>query len=92
MKIFWDQQAYYHELIIFKALNATEYPNIEDCGIARVFYYGKILKEYNAIAMTLFEETLEYRFKAQRKRFSDLSTLMIFMQTVCELMQLKCEL
>lgn len=85
MKIFWDREAYNHELVIFKALNATEYPNIEDVGIARIFYYGKILKEYNAIAMSSFEETLDYRFKIQKNHFSDLSILMIFMQTVCGL-------
>lgn len=84
MKIFWDSKSYDDELRIFKALNATEYPNIEDIGIARVFYYGKVLGgDYNAIAMTLFEETLENRFKIQAKHFSDLSILMIFVQTVC---------
>lgn len=67
---------------IFEALNATRDPNIEQHDIPRVYYHGKFLNNYNAIAMTLFDETLHDRYLAQNKSLSDLSILMIFKQAV----------
>lgn len=40
--------------------------------------------KYNAIAMSLFQTTLDYRFRLQRKHLSDFSILLIFKQAVCE--------
>lgn len=67
---------------IFQALNATNDLDIEKKGIARVFYYGPFLTNYHAIVMSLFEETLEDRYKLQNQHISDLSILLIFKRTV----------
>lgn len=67
---------------IFQALNATNDLDIEKKGIARVFYAGPILQKYNAIVMSLFEETLEDRYELQNEHISDLSILLIFKRTV----------
>lgn len=53
--------------------------------IPKIFYAGKILGQYDTIAMTLFEETLQDRYLNQKRRglkLSDFSILMIFKQTV----------
>lgn len=70
------------EMRILEALNATGNPNIEEHGIPRVYYHGAFLKNYFAIAMTLFDETLEKRYNIQGGHLSDLSILLIFKQAV----------
>lgn len=67
---------------VFEALNAIRDPYIEQHDIPKIHYHGKILDKYDAIAMTLFDETLQARYMAQNKSLSDLSILMIFKQAV----------
>lgn len=63
-------------------LNATEDSEIEKKGIPRIYYHGSILGKYFAIAMTLFDETLDACFKHQNKHFSETTFLLIFKQAV----------
>lgn len=70
------------ELKILEALNAFKDPNIEQHDIPKIYYHGKVLGEYDAIAMSLFDETLEDRYLAQNQNLSDLSILVIFRQAV----------
>lgn len=57
------------------------YPNIEKEGIPRIYYHGKVLGGFNAIAMTLFDGTLDELF-LQQTILSDTSILLIFKQAV----------
>lgn len=43
VKIIWDEHSQDEEMAIFKALNATENPDIEQYGIPRVYYQGPLL-------------------------------------------------
>lgn len=73
------------EMNIFEALKATEDFDITMHRIPRVYYHGRIFIKYFAIAMTLFEETLEDRFehfKCKDRRFSEPTILLIFKQAV----------
>lgn len=69
---------------VYKALNATKNPAIEQIGIAKVYYAGPILAVYDAIALTLFDGTLEnyYNLNKQSGKLPDLTMLEIFGQTV----------
>lgn len=70
--------------MIFQKLNAVKNPKIENNGIPQVYYYGCFLK-YDAIAMTLFEGSIDDRYKIERKarrKFTDTTILSIFLQTV----------
>lgn len=82
VKITMDQSCYDNEIQIYDALNATTDPNIVQYGIPRVFYYGKFLRIYRVIAMTLFDGTLEDLYKKEGN-ISDHSILLIFKQAVC---------
>lgn len=85
VKIIWDEQSQDEEMAIFKALNATENPDIEQYGIPRVYYNGKFLTNYYSIAMTYFDGTLTDRYEKERangRNLSDLTILSIFKQTV----------
>lgn len=73
---------YNQELSIFEALNAIDDPNAESHGIPQVYYRGLVFGKYNAIAMSLFEETVEHRWTVMKKPFSDFSVLQIFKQAV----------
>lgn len=71
------------ELGVFEALNAMRDPNIEQHDIPRIHFHGKILNDkFDAIAMSLFDETLQDRYIVQNKNLSDLSILMIFKRAV----------
>lgn len=83
IKVFLNKQSMEREVAILQALRATKEVNIEDRGIPRVYFFGKITGDYNAIAMTLFDESLEKRYELQGKKISDLSILLIFRQAVC---------
>lgn len=83
IKITWDKKAADQEMRIFKALNAVENPKIENYGIPNVYYYGPINGGYHAIAMTLFDESVEDRYAVQNEQFSDLSILLILKRAVC---------
>lgn len=83
VKIVWDREAFNHEIDVLKALNAIENPQIEDHGIPKIYYHGQILEVYSAIAMTLFDGSLESRFNQEKKHFTDLTILTIFKQAVC---------
>lgn len=69
---------------MFAALNATKNHDIEQIGIPRIYYSGIILREYDAIVMTLFDGTLENYFKQHNisGKLPDSSILDIFSQTV----------
>lgn len=82
VKISDEKEAIEREMRIFKVLNTTEDPLIENKRIPRVFYHGPILGKYFAIVMTLFDETLDARFKHQNKHFSETTFLLIFKQAV----------
>lgn len=72
------------EMNVYKALNATKNPAIEQMGIPKVHYAGPILADYDAIALTLFDGTLEnyYNHHKQSGKLPDLTMLQIFGQTV----------
>lgn len=83
VKIIWDKESMDHEMAIFLALNATNDPEIESHRVPKIFYSGNVLGKYNAIAMTLFDETLEDRYKRQNKQpFAIFTVLLIFKQAV----------
>lgn len=88
IKVFLNQQSMEREVAILQALRAMKEVNIEDRGIPRVYFFGKITGDYNAIAMTLFDESLEKRYELQGKKISDLSILLIFRQAVCTILSL----
>lgn len=71
------------EVTILQALRATKEVNIEERGIPKIYYHGTVLKEYNAIVMTLFDMSLQKCYELQGKQISDLSILLIFRQAVC---------
>lgn len=84
VKININEDDFNHEMSVFEALNATADPDIESHGIARIFFSGKFMY-YNAIAMTLFDETLDDRIRKQakqKKKISELSILLIFKRAV----------
>lgn len=73
------------EMVIFNALNATKNLKIEKHGIPRVYYNGRFLKYYHAIAMTLFDGTVADRYKTEKingRSLPNLTILSIFMQAV----------
>ncbi|XP_031636953.1 uncharacterized protein LOC116349589 [Contarinia nasturtii] len=82
IKITMDQGCYDREIEIYKALNATSDPNIEQYGIPRIYYHGSLLEKYRVIAMTLFDGTLEDLYKKKGNISPDLSVLIIFKQAV----------
>lgn len=86
VKFILTDSAFDRELEMYKALNATDDPNIEEKGIPRVFCYGSFeswaKEQVHFIAMTLFDGTLEARFKQQEKNISDLSLSLIFRRSV----------
>lgn len=87
MKIIWSDNSFNRELEALEALNATTDPDIEEHGIPRIYYHGQFLHLYNAIAMTLFDESLNDvydRHKTRGEKISELAILLIFKQAVCE--------
>lgn len=74
------------EMRILEALNATGDENIEEHRIPRIYYHGRFRRHHYAIAMTLFDGTVDERFKQQKrseKTISDISILLIFREAVC---------
>lgn len=85
IKISWHKSFYNREIAALKALNAMNTSDTEDHKIPKIYFFGKILEEYDAIAMTLFEGTLQDRHLHQKRKglqLSDSSILMIFKQAV----------
>lgn len=70
------------EIEIYCALGALDDANIEQNGVPRVYYYGRVLSKYYAIAMTLFDETLEDRYQYEGEHLSNLTVLLIFKRLV----------
>lgn len=85
VKIVWDEETWKRETQILSALNATKNHDIDQIGIPRIYYTGPILREYNCIAMTLFDGTLENYFILHTSiagKLPDSSILEIFSQAV----------
>lgn len=84
VKIIHDSASMDKELIIFEKLKAINNPKIENSGIPQVYYHGWFLN-YDAIAMTLFEGSVNDRYEIERKagrKFTDTTILSIFLQAV----------
>lgn len=91
VKIVENETFFDHEVNIYKALNAINNPKIEEHGIPSVYYRGKFLGVYHAIAMTLFDETFQDvcdRYALRGENLSELSSLLIFKEAVCEIYQI----
>lgn len=84
VKIFWSENLMEREKNVFKALKATKNPDIEQIGIPKVYYSGPILRDFDAIAMTLCDGSLESYYQHSKKsgKLPDLIMLEIFRQTV----------
>lgn len=68
------------EMEIYEALHDDD---PESHGIPKVYYHGQVFRvSYKAIAMSLFDETVEQRYAKQSTAFSDFSVLQIFKQAV----------
>lgn len=78
VKIIWNKKSMDNELKVFIALNATKDPNIENYGIPRIYYHGKILGDYNTIVMTLFTGTLGDRYIVKNEHLSNSDLLRYF--------------
>lgn len=84
--------AFDHELKILGALgvinigrNRPGESKIIDNGILPVHYHGQFLNEYFAIAMTLFDETLQDRFKIQienNKKINELDIMLLYKRAI----------
>lgn len=82
VKIVWDQESFNDEVEIYQALGSMNNAKIEDLGIPKVYFYGKVLSKYFAIAMTVFDGTLLNRYEIQNKHLSNLTILLIFRRWV----------
>lgn len=85
IKIIWNKKSMFQERAIINALNAAKDPDIENHGIPRIYYQGRFLQKYNAIAMTLFDETLHDLYEKERlgrRTISDRNFLTIFKHVV----------
>lgn len=82
VKIVWDEESYNDEVEIYQALGSMDNAKIEDEGIPRVYFHGKVLSKYFAIAMTLFDGTLLNRYEIQNEHLSYLTILLIFRRFV----------
>lgn len=84
VKIVWDEESYNDEVEIYQALGSMNNNNnrIEDEGIPRVYFHGKVLSKYFAIAMTLFDGTLLDRYEIQNEHLSNITILLIFRRLV----------
>lgn len=65
-----------------KALNAIDDPNIEKHDIPRVYYHGLIFNRFPAIAMTLFDGSLNDLYERYKGNISESQILFIFKQAV----------
>lgn len=85
IKINTNETVFTEELKGFEALNATVDEDIESHGIPKIYFSGKFLRKYHAIAMTLLDGTLQDRMRKQKKekkKISELSLLLIFRRAV----------
>lgn len=76
-----NQKVIRREINVLNALNAMD-RNIETCDIPRVYYHGNVLDQYLAIAMSLFDGTLDDLYKRYKGNISELQILEIFKQAV----------
>lgn len=84
IKIGWMNHIIDQEIEVYNVLNATEDPEIEQKGIAKIFYHGPILEGYTCIAMTLFGGTVEDYLSPPRWTISDWSIAVIFKRAVIQ--------
>lgn len=82
VKIVWDEESYNDEVRIYERLGAMNDTTIENRGIPKIYYTGKILTDYFCIIMTLFEGTLKDRFEYQNKHFQNITILLMFKRLV----------
>lgn len=82
VKIVWDEEGHDEEVSIYERLGAMTDTTIEDKGIPKVYYHGKIFIDYFCIIMTLFDGTLKDRFDYQNKYFENVTILLIFKRLV----------
>lgn len=82
-----NQKVIRREIKVLNALNAMD-RNIETCDIPRVYYHGMVLDQYLAIAMSLFDGTLDDLYKRYKGNISELQILEIFKQAVSEILNL----
>lgn len=85
IKINTNENNFKEEMKGFEALNATVDKDIETHGIPKVYFSGRFMYRYHAIAMSLFDGTLEDRkrkLKKENKQISELSLLLIFRRAV----------
>lgn len=83
IKITSFYRSFIDEMNVYEALNGKD-ADAESYGIPKVYYHGNVFRvsTYNAIAMSLFEETVEQRYTNNPTPFSDFSILVIFKQAV----------
>lgn len=81
-----NQTAMKQEIKVLNALNAID-ENIEKHDIPRVYYQGEILDQYLAIALSLFDGTLDDLYEQYRENISELQILHIFKQAVSEILK-----
>lgn len=85
IKILVNEVSYKTEMAIYEALHDND---PESHGIPKVYYHGNVfgVSSYKAIAMSLFDETVQQRYKNKTTDistpFSDFSVLLIFKQAV----------
>lgn len=89
IKITDHEGSYSNEMHVLYVLNGIENSNIEVHGIPRVFFSGTFMNCYFVIGMTLFDETLDDRWKKQKKNISELSILLIFRRAVSRQLQIE---
>lgn len=74
-----------NEINIYRAINAIDDEKIENHHIPKVYYHGKFLGIFYAIALSLFDGTLaDYYNNPREKHLSELDIIYIFLQTVCK--------
>lgn len=71
------------EIAAYQALKAIEKSKdeIEQYGIPKVYYVGKMFGR-TVMVMTLFDECLYTRWRAQKKKFNTYTTLQVLLQSV----------
>lgn len=74
---------HHKELNIYNILNAKDNPAVESFGIPAIYFAGTVLEDLPAFGMTMFEESIENRFK-RPATLSQLNILCALYQAVNE--------
>lgn len=82
IKMFYDRHSMIEEITVYQDLDAINNPNIEAYKIPRVYYHGKFLGEFYAIAISLFDGNLADYYDKRKKPLLDMDILYIFLQAV----------